>query len=136
VAREPIEQREVNEIPHARQLPVAQASPACHPSATVKSLWQHLPRDAAAEDKENAGEARSISDARSSTVCSSWWKRNEGFDEIPQRIRKQPDSHAPHYRPEEGPTLYPSRSREVLLHALSTTLLDSQVDFREFLHGL
>jgi hypothetical protein len=29
-------------------------------------------------------------------VCSSWWNRNEGFDEIPKRIRKQPDSHGVH----------------------------------------
>jgi hypothetical protein len=66
VAREPIEEREVNQIPQTRQLPVAQASPARHPSTATQSVWKHLPRDAAAEDKENAGETRSIRDARPS----------------------------------------------------------------------
>jgi hypothetical protein len=119
LAREPIEQREVNQTLHTRRLPVAQASPACHPSTAAQFLWQHLPRDAAAEDKENAGEARSVIDARSSTLRSSWWNRKERFDEVPQRIRKQRAGHGVHVTaPGEGPTLYPSRSREVLLHDL------------------
>jgi len=86
-------------------LPVAQASPARHPRTAAQFVWQHLPRDTAAKDKENAGETRSIRDAWSSTLRSSWWNRKEGFDEIPERVRKQRGGHSrPRYRAEEGST--------------------------------
>jgi hypothetical protein len=65
-ARQPIEYGEVDEIPHTGQLPVAQASPARHPRAAAQFLRQHLPGDAAAEDKENAGQACAIREARPS----------------------------------------------------------------------
>jgi hypothetical protein len=54
------------------------------------------------EDKENAGETRSIRNAWSSTLRSWWWNRKEGFDEIPERVRKQRGGHSrPGYRAEE-----------------------------------
>src|SRR6478672_4199671 len=83
VARQPIEYREVDEIPHTGQLPVAQASPARHPRTEAQFVWQHLPRDATAKDQENAGETRSIRDAWSSTLRSSWW-------ESERRVRRDP----------------------------------------------
>ena len=43
VPSQPIEHRKVNQIPHTRQLPVAQASPARHPSTAPQFLRQHLP---------------------------------------------------------------------------------------------
>ena len=55
VSSEPIQQREVNEIPHARSLPIAQAAPTRHPRSAAEFLREHLPRDAAAEDEQNAG---------------------------------------------------------------------------------
>ena len=58
VTREPIQEREVDQIPHARLLPIAQAPPARHPRPAAEFLWEHLPGDSAAEDKQNAGEAR------------------------------------------------------------------------------
>jgi hypothetical protein len=58
VSSQPVEQRKVDQIPHARQLPIAQAPPAGHPRSAPEFLRQHLPRDAAAKDKENASEAR------------------------------------------------------------------------------
>lgn len=60
VTREPIEEREVDQISHARLLPVAQTSPARHPRSAAEFLREHLPRNAAAKDKENAGETRAI----------------------------------------------------------------------------
>jgi hypothetical protein len=75
----------VDEIPHAGLLPVAQASPARHPRTASQFLWQHLPRGAAAKDKENARETRPIRYARPSTVRSWRWNREKRFDEIPQR---------------------------------------------------
>jgi hypothetical protein len=64
VASPPIQHRKVHQIPRTRQLPVAQTSPARHPGPAAQFVWQHLPGDAAAKDKENAGQARSIGDAR------------------------------------------------------------------------
>ena len=46
VSREPIECREVDEIPHTRQLPVAQATPARHPRPAPEFLREHLPGNA------------------------------------------------------------------------------------------
>jgi ribosomal protein L35AE/L33A len=46
-------------------------------------VWQHLPRDAAAEHEKNAGETRAIRDARPSTARSSPLIGQERFDEIP-----------------------------------------------------
>jgi hypothetical protein len=63
VTREPIEQREVHQVPSACGLPVAQAPPARHSRPAAQFARQHLPRDAAAKHKQNAGEARAIRDA-------------------------------------------------------------------------
>jgi hypothetical protein len=103
VTREPIEQRKVHQVPSAGRLPVAQASPACHSGPTAHFARQHLPRDAAAKDKENTAEARSIREARPSTLRSLYWNWKEWFDKIPQRIRKQRDGHnSSHYLTASG----------------------------------
>jgi len=88
VSSEPIQQREVNEIPHARSLPIAQAAPTRHPRPAPEFLREHLPGNAAAKDEDNAGEARAIRDARPSALWSTGWNRQERFDKIPQRIWK------------------------------------------------
>ena len=88
VAREPIQQRKVDQIPHARQLPIAQPPRACHPRSAPEFLREHLPGTAAARDEDNAGEARAIRDARPPTFWPSGWNRQERFDKIPQRIWK------------------------------------------------
>src|SRR5436190_24377050 len=85
------------QVPHTGQLPVAQASPARHPRTAAQFLRQHLPRDSAAEDKENAGQTRAIRNARPSAFGSTGWNRQERFDKIPQRIGEQRDGHG---RPE------------------------------------
>ena len=72
VSSEPIQQREVNEIPHARSLPIAQAAPTRHPRPAPEFLREHLPRDAAAEDEQNAGETRAIGNSRASTFRPTW----------------------------------------------------------------
>src|SRR4029453_18670088 len=53
LSSEPIQQREVNEIPHARSLPIAQAAPTRHARSAPEFLREHLPGDAAAEDEQN-----------------------------------------------------------------------------------
>jgi hypothetical protein len=93
VSSEPIQQREVNEIPHAGSLPIPQAAPTRHPRAAPEFLREHLPGDAAAEDEQNAGETRAIGDARPSAFRPTCWSWQERFDKIPQRIGEQRRSH-------------------------------------------
>jgi hypothetical protein len=115
VSSEPIQQREVNEIPHARALPIAQAAPTRHPRSAPEFLREHLPRDAATEDEQNAGETRAIGDARPPAFRPTWWIWQERFDEIPQRIGKQGRSHTRRrYIAARG------HISAVLLHALSS----------------
>ena len=95
VARQPIEYREMDEIPHTGQLPIAQASPARHPRTAAQFLRQHLPLDSAAEDKENASQTRTIRNARPSAFGSMGWNRQERFDKVPQGIGEQRDGHRP-----------------------------------------
>ena len=51
VTREPIEKREVDQIPYACLLPIAQAPPARHPRPAAEFPWEQLPGDSGAEDK-------------------------------------------------------------------------------------
>jgi hypothetical protein len=103
----------MNEIPHARSLPIAQAAPTRHPRTAREFLREHLPGDAAAEDEQNAGETRAIGDARPSAFRPACWSWQERFDKIPQRIGKKRRSHArPRYFADEDQVL------PVLLHAL------------------
>jgi hypothetical protein len=92
---EPIQQREVNEIPHARSLPIAQAAPTRHSRAAHEFLREHVPGNAAAEDKQNAGKTRAIGDARPSAFRPMRWSWQERFNKIPQWIGKQRRGHTP-----------------------------------------
>ena len=56
----------MDQIPHARLLLVPQATPARHPRPAPEFLREHLPGNAAAEDEDNAGEARAIGEPRPS----------------------------------------------------------------------
>jgi hypothetical protein len=113
VSSEPIQQREVNEIPHARSLPIAQAAPTRHPRPAPEFLREHMPGNAAAEDKQNAGETRAIGDARPSAFRPTRWRWQERFDKIPQRLWKQRSGHTrSRYFADED------QVSAVLLHAL------------------
>ena len=80
VSSEPIQQREVNEIPHARSLPIAQAAPTRHLRPAAEFLLEHLPGNAATKDKQNADETRAIGDARPSALRPTWCSGQERFD--------------------------------------------------------
>ena len=114
VAREPIQERKVDQIPHARLLPVAQATPACHPRPTPEFLREHLPGNTAAKNEDNAGEAGAIRNARPSTLWPAWRNRQERFDKVPERIWKQRGGHTCSRYLTEG-----EQVSGVLLHALS-----------------
>jgi len=76
----------VDQVPDAGLLPVTHPTPARHPRPTTEFLREHAPGDAAAEDKQNAGETRAIRDARPPALWPTWWSWKERFDKIPQRI--------------------------------------------------
>jgi hypothetical protein len=101
-AGEPIQHRKVDQVPHARQLPIAQPPPSRHPRSQLKFLRKHLPGSAAAKNEDNAGQARAIRDARPPTFWPSGWNRQERFDKMPQRIWKQRSGHT-RYATERGP---------------------------------
>ena len=67
-----MQESEVQQVPDAFVLPIAQASPTGHPRSAAQFPWQHLPRNAAAQHEEDAGETDAIRDARPSTVRHSW----------------------------------------------------------------
>ena len=102
VAREPIQQRKVDEIPYARPVPIPQAPPARHPRSASEFLREHVPGNAAAENKQNARKTRAIGDARPSAFGPTRWSGQERFDNIPQRIGKQRGGHTrSHYFADE-----------------------------------
>ena len=68
VARKPIQERKMDQIPHARLLPVAHATPARHPRPAPEFLREHLPGNTGAKDEDNAVEARAIQNARPPTL--------------------------------------------------------------------
>jgi hypothetical protein len=69
VAREPIQERIVNQIPHTQELPLVQAPPARHPRSAPEFSREHLPRNAAAKYEDNAGQTRAI---RYAWPSASW----------------------------------------------------------------
>jgi hypothetical protein len=92
IARD-LQKRKVDQIPHARLLPVTQATPARHPRPAPEFVREHLPRNTAAKDEDNAGQARAIRNAREPTSWPSCGNRQQRFDKIPQRIWKQRGGH-------------------------------------------
>jgi hypothetical protein len=93
VTREPIEQREVIEPKYRRFANLVSVANTSSQSRTQVSAAS----SAKAKDKENAGEAHAIRDARLSTVRSSSWNLKERVQ--PQCIRKQRGAHScPRYR--------------------------------------
>ena len=50
----------MNQIPDAGLLPITQPSPAAHPGAAAQFYREHPPRNAAAENEHNAGEAGAV----------------------------------------------------------------------------
>lgn len=102
-------------FPDPGRLPVAQPSPARHPGAAAHLLRQHLPRDAALEHKQDAGQRRPVRD-RWPAAFRLWpLRRQQRFDQGPQFIGYERLGHAAQNSPPVPP--FP-----VSLGALSSTL--------------
>lgn len=74
-------------MPDAGDLPVPQPPPAGHAAAVAQFLGQLLPRDAGAQDVDNAVEGLLIADARPPSLGRRLHGWNQGFDALPQRCR-------------------------------------------------
>jgi hypothetical protein len=77
----------VQALPDPSALPVAQAAPTGHPAAAAQFLGQPLPRDAAFQDKDDAGQCSTITDTRPPPFGLGWLWRQQRFDGRPQGIR-------------------------------------------------
>jgi hypothetical protein len=82
-------------LPHPRLLPVTQAPPAGHPAPTAQLLGQHLPRNAALQDKHDACQGGAVGDAAWSPTfgLGRLWGQ-EGRDDLPQPVADQWRTHA------------------------------------------
>jgi len=102
-------------------LPIAQAAPTRHSRPAPEFLREHVPGNAAAEDKQNAGETRAIGDARPSAFRPRRWSWQERFKKIPQRIGKQCRGHTrSRYFADED------QVSAVLLHALRKKIVSQE----------
>src|SRR5207249_11506032 len=52
LARKPVQQRKVNQLPDARLLPISQAPPTSNTRTTAQLLRQHLPRNSTTKNKQ------------------------------------------------------------------------------------
>ena len=57
-----VEERPPDFPPHPGDLPIAQATPAGHPAPATHLLGEHLPLDAGAEHKQDAGQRLAMVD--------------------------------------------------------------------------
>jgi hypothetical protein len=73
--------------PHTRLLPVTQAPPARHAAPAAELLRQHLPRNAASQDKDDPRQCDAVCDAAwSSTFGLGWFEREKRCDDLPQCV--------------------------------------------------
>jgi hypothetical protein len=110
----------VDQIPHARVVPVAEATPARHLRPAAEFLREHLPGNTAAEDEDNAGEARAIRKRAAAHLVVV-------VEESARTVRPDPATDLEAARRPCLLTLLHRRGQvlEVLLHALSACPLDS-----------
>ncbi len=80
--------------PDTDRLPVAQPSPACHARPTAHLLGEHLPGDAALQNKQDAGQRRPVWDRWPTAFRLRPLRRQQRFDQGPQFIRYKRIGHA------------------------------------------
>src|SRR5690606_7085893 len=88
------EEQSMHLRPDARSLPVPEPAPAGHARATAHLLGQHLPGNAAAQDKEDAGQTCAGRQGLAPrSAKSAPLDRDEGFDDVPQFVIQQGFGH-------------------------------------------
>src|SRR3712207_4176493 len=91
---QPIQQDSMQLFPHACLVPFLETTPAGHARAASHLLGQHLPRDAALQDEQYAGEGRPpVVDARPAALGLGWLFREQRLDHFPQLIGNEFLSH-------------------------------------------
>ena len=84
-----VQQSMVESLPNACSLPIAEPAPAGHSTSVAQLLREHPPRDARAQDEENAGKRRASGDARSAPLQLRRFRRKERLDHTPTADREQ-----------------------------------------------
>ena len=96
-----LQQHPVQGRPDARRLPVAQPAPARHPRAAARLGRQHLPRDAAPQHGDDAGQRRPVRDRRPAALRLRARGRQQRRDRRPEIIRNEGTGHARHNAPDQ-----------------------------------
>jgi hypothetical protein len=92
---EEVEQHPMQHFPHAGLLPIAQAPPAGAPASAAHFLEAHLPRDAALEDEDDAGQGGGPIFDPWPTACGLWrFGRQQRFYDLPQLVGDKFFAHA------------------------------------------
>jgi len=103
-------------------LPPPQPAPAGHAGATAHLLRQHLPRDARAQNEEDAGQRGAIRHARTTAFRLRGLTRQQRLHHRPERVGHKGLAHAPLNAPDP-----------VLLGALSRHSPDRQPIYLRFI---
>src|SRR5215218_7372280 len=90
---EVVEHRLVEALPHARFVPLLEAPPAGHARAASHLLGEHLPRDAALEHEQDAGERRPVVHAGPAALGLGRLLGQQRLDHFPQFVRNEFFSH-------------------------------------------
>src|SRR5215207_4459905 len=91
---QPIQELAVQLLPHARFLPLLEASPTSHARFASHLLGQHLPGYAALQDEQDAAEGGPIVDAGPAALRLRLLLGQQRFYHFPQFVRNEFFSHA------------------------------------------
>jgi hypothetical protein len=80
-------------LPYTRFVPIVEPTPTRHARAASHLLRQHLPGDAALENKQDAGEGSAVVDTGSAAVGLGWLFGQQRLDHFPQFIGNEFLSH-------------------------------------------
>jgi hypothetical protein len=84
-----VEHSQVQAVPDASLLPLAQAAPAGDATTAAEFLGQILPGQAGLEHEEDAGECRAIGDAGTSSFGFGKFGWEQRRDHLPERVADQ-----------------------------------------------
>jgi hypothetical protein len=92
---QPAKHGQMQLVPHARGLPVTQATPARHAATKPKFPWQVLPWNTRLQDVQDAIQRRAVTDRTTATAFGRWHEyRNQRFQRAPQFVAYFSSGHA------------------------------------------